>query len=167
MSLKIKYFIAFLMCVSHYAPIFCQQETDCDPTANLPITQGDVNFNYGSVTNSFSFRNRSSHTVAQSVVGNGVAKDFTAQSGFWSRFLLPPQAPAVQSSQGDFPDRVLINWNLDPLSSEASGGFVVTRDEAFLSQVDKGIKQFIDFNVQAGEFYEYWKWVSRKVDWFY
>lgn len=152
---KIKNLIIFLLCTSSSISTYCQQEVDCDPRAKLAVTQGDVDFNYGSVTNSFSFRNRSSLTVAQSVVGNGIAKDFTAQSGFWARFLLPPQAPQIQSSQGEFPDRVLINWNLDPLSSDASDGYVVTRDGAFLAQVDRGITQFIDFNVQPGEFYEY------------
>lgn len=150
-----KYCFAFILCVLYFQDISGQQETDCDPRAKLAVTQGEVDFNYGSVTNSFSFRNRSSLTVAQTVVGNGIAKDFTAQSGFWARFLLPPQAPQIQSSQGDFPDRVLISWNLDPLSSEAAGGYVITRDGAFLAQVDRGIKQFIDFNVQPGEFYEY------------
>ncbi len=149
----VKYVLLFWC--SLFVNVINAQETDCDPTANLPITQGEVDFNYGSVTNSFSFRNRSSYTVAQSVIGNNVAKDFSAQSGFWSRFLLPPQAPQIQSSQGEFPDRVLINWNLDPLSSDASNGYVVTRDGAFLAQVDRGITQFIDFNVQPGEFYEY------------
>lgn len=122
MSSRIKFISTYLICIFINYQVFCQQETDCDPKAKFAVTQGDVDFNYGSVTNSFSFRNRSSLTVAQSVVGNGVAKDFTAQSGFWARFLLPPQAPQIQSSQGEFPDRVLIKWNLDPLSSDASDG---------------------------------------------
>jgi hypothetical protein len=132
-----------------------QVETDCNPTANLPITQGEVIFNYGSATNAFSFRNRSSYTVAQPFVGISLSQQFNSQTGFWARFLLPPQAPAVMVSQGDFPDRVLIKWTLDPLSSSASNGYVILRDGAFLAQTDAGIVQFIDFNVQAGEFYEY------------
>ncbi|RME08155.1 MAG: hypothetical protein D6816_05870, partial [Bacteroidetes bacterium] len=68
---------------------------------------------------------------------------------------MPPQAPAVRPSQGDFPDRVLISWSEDPLGPSSSNGFIVTRDGAYLTKVDPGIFEFIDFNVQAGEFYNY------------
>ena len=132
-----------------------QTETNCDPLASLPVSQGEINVNYGSVTNAFSFRNRTSFTVGQSIVGSGVGKEFTSQTGFWTRFLLPPKAPQVIASQGDFPDRVLMTWNLDPLSADPFDGYVVTRDGAFLTQVDRKINQFIDFNVQAGEIYDY------------
>ena len=135
--------------------LLAQVETNCDPTANQPITNGDVLFNYGSSTNVVSFRNRASYTIAQPLIGFQFSQPYNSQWGFWSRFLLPPQEPAVMVSQGDFPDRVLIRWTLDPLSSDASGGYVVLRDGAFLAQVGSDISQFIDFNVQAGEFYEY------------
>jgi hypothetical protein len=144
---------AMLLLASGY--LSAQTQTDCDPTANLPITQGEVIFNYGSATNAFSFRNRSSYTVAQPLVGISLSQQYNSQTGFWARFLLPPQAPTLMVSQGDFPDRVLIKWTLDPLSSSASNGYVILRDGAFLAQTDAGITQFIDFNVQAGEFYEY------------
>ncbi len=132
-----------------------QVETDCDPSANLPVTQGEVLFNYGSSTNAFSFRNRSSFTIGQPYVGSGLSQKYTSQTGFWARFLLPPQAPNLRVSQGDFPDRILLRWDLDPLSAPVDISYVVTRDGAFLAEVDKGIFQFIDFNIQAGEFYEY------------
>lgn len=132
-----------------------QQETSCDPFANLPVRDGDVIINYGSATNSFSFRNRSDFTIAQPLVGSSFSQRFATEGGFWSRFLLPPQAPVVMPTQGDFPDRVLIKWTLDPLSSFPDQGYVITRDGAFLAEVNDEISQYIDFNVQAGEFYEY------------
>jgi len=147
--------ILILLVLAFHHAAQAQQETDCDPNANLPITQGQVFFNYGSTTNAFSFRNRSSFSVGQPYVGISIAQNYSTQSGFWARFLLPPQAPAVMVSQGEFPDRVLIRWTLDPLSARATDGYVILRDGAFLAQTDGTIAQFIDFNVQAGEFYEY------------
>ncbi|HMR90099.1 MAG TPA: LamG domain-containing protein, partial [Saprospiraceae bacterium] len=155
-SLYKKYiYLLVLTFVSVTAWTQAEIETDCDPTAKLPVSQGEIIVNYGSVTNAFSFRNRTSFTVAQAVVGSGVGKEFTSQTGFWTRFLLPPKAPQTVATQGEFPDRVLISWNLDPLSAEPFDGYVVTRDGAFLTQVDKKVNQFIDFNVQAGEIYDY------------
>jgi hypothetical protein len=154
MTIYNKYvYLLLLLLVSTFGS--AQVDTDCDPLAKLPVSQGDIIVNYGSVTNAFSFRNRSSFTVAQPLVGSGVGKDFTSQTGFWTRFLLPPKAPQTVATQGEFPDRVLITWNLDPLSAEPFDGYVVTRDGAFLTQVDKKVNQFIDFNVQAGEIYDY------------
>jgi hypothetical protein len=132
-----------------------QEETNCDPSANLPVAQGEVLFNYGGTTNAFSFTNRSSHTIGQPVVGSSIGREFISETGFWARFLLPPQPPVVNASQGNFPDRVQIGWNIDPLSPQVSEGFVVLRDGAYLDQVDNETTQYIDFNVQAGEFYEY------------
>jgi hypothetical protein len=134
--------------------IHAQQEIDCDPLANLPITQGDIIVNYGSATNVFSLRNRSSFTVGQPDVGSSQSLNNSSQAGFWARFLSPPLAPVVMPSPGEFPDRVLVKWSVDPLSAP-SNSFVITRDGAFLAEVDGGIRQFIDFNVQAGEFYTY------------
>ncbi len=144
-----------LLLVSLLTTALAQTATNCDPTANQPITGGELLINYGSATNVVSFRNRSSYTIAQPLVGYQYAQPYSSQDGFWARFLMPPQAPAVVVSQGDFPDRVLIRWALDPLSSEAKEGYVVLRDGAFLAQVGQDITQFVDFNVQAGEFYEY------------
>jgi hypothetical protein len=155
MITSIRYGMALLLCWGMALTLGAQQETNCDPFANQPITQGEVIFNYGSITNAFSFRNRTSFTISQPAVGVSVSQTYSSQFGFWTRFLLPPQAPQVMVSQGDFPDRVLIQWELDPLSATAEDGFVVLRDGAFLGQTDAGIKQLIDFNVQAGEFYEY------------
>lgn len=151
----LRFFIGFLVLTLSTQAIKAQQETDCDPLASLPVSQGEILVNYGSVTNAFTFRNRNSFTVAQPFINSSVGKEFTLQTGFWTRFLLPPKAPQVQATQGDFPDRVLINWNLDPLSSEPTEGYVVTRDGAFLAEVDRKVTQFMDFNVQAGEIYDY------------
>ncbi len=149
-----KLFRLSLWCLAPWA-LHAQSVTNCDPLADLPVTQGEVFFNAGSVTNSFSLQVRSSYTLGQDVVGTNLSSGFLQEGGFWSRFRLPPLAPYVNPTQGSFPDRVIVRWEVDPLSAEASNGFVVMRDGSFLAQVDKDIRQIIDFNVQAGEIYEY------------
>ncbi|MEM1358619.1 MAG: LamG-like jellyroll fold domain-containing protein, partial [Bacteroidota bacterium] len=136
-------------------PLHAQNETECNPLEGLPVAQGEVLFNYGSVTNAFNFTNRSDNTIGQPLVGRGINQGFISEFGFWARFLVPPQPPAVLASQGDFPDRVQINWSTDDLSSKPTDGYIIKRDGAFLAAVDGLTTQFIDFNVQAGEFYEY------------
>ena len=88
-------------------------------------------------------------------MGRAIGQTSISEYGFWARFLLPPQAPVVRATQGEFNDRVLVVWNEDPLSASATRGYVLKRDGAFLAQLEPGTLQFIDFNVQAGEFYEY------------
>lgn len=147
-----------LLCSLCVLPLWSQapaSDTDCNPTQGVAVTNGEVNFNYGSVTNAFSYTNRSSLTIGQPIVGRSLSNQNVTEYGFWTRFLLPPQAPFVMASQGDYPDRVQLMWNVDPLSSDAKDGFTIKRDGAFLAEVDADTRQFIDFNVQAGEFYEY------------
>jgi hypothetical protein len=130
-----------------------QQPTDCASTA--PVAAGEILFNYGSSTNAFSFSNRSDFTIGQPLVGRSLGQNRITEYGFWARFLLPPQAPRVLATQGDFLDRIQLSWELDPLSAKAVNGYIIKRNGSFLAQVDKETEQYIDFNVQAGEFYEY------------
>lgn len=134
--------------------INAQVELDCDPNSDEP-TQGEVFFSYGSAINSFSFKNKTSYTIGQPVIGGALDQENTMQFGYWARLIAPPYTPGITVSQGDFPDRNLIEWYIDPLSPEADDGYVIQRDGAFLGTVGEEISQFIDFNVQPGEVYEY------------
>ncbi len=80
----------------------------------------------------------------------------TFQSGFgvYSPFLLPPQPPVLLATQGDFKDRIRLSWNVNPLSPIPTG-FMIYRDGSYLTDLGEDVRQFLDFNVQAGEFYEY------------
>jgi len=129
--------------------------TNCNPTEGLPVAQATAQFYYGSTADAFSNTNRANVTIGQPLIGSTLSQTNTADFGFWASFVSPPQAPIVLATQGDFPDRVELMWEMDALSPQASEGFTIVRDGAFLSDVDAGIFQFIDFNVQAGEFYEY------------
>jgi len=117
--------------------------------------QGEVFFNYGSVSGGISQYYYSSFTVGQPVVGPYFGTDYQGALGFWSRFLVSPAPPIITASEGDFPDRVLLNWGVDPLSPASDLGFKIFRDGAFLASVDPATLQFIDFNVIPGNFYNY------------
>ncbi|MCB0520558.1 MAG: T9SS type A sorting domain-containing protein [Lewinellaceae bacterium] len=130
------------------------QNNNCTTVIANGQTQGQVFFNYGSVSNAENVSYKSNFTIGQVVVGpysNGQRK---GNFGFWGRFLLPPAAPYVRASEGDLADRIEINWTPDPLSPKASS-YKLYRDGALLGQFDNETFSYIDFNVIAGNFYEY------------
>lgn len=138
--------------------IHAQEATECKPTQGPRIAaQGEVFLNYGSAVGAVSkesFPTRSDYSIGQPLVGAAFGAN-RGEFGFFSRLLLPPQAPLVEATQGDLVDRVQLSWELDPLSPVATEGYIITRDGNFLTRIDAGLNNFIDFNVQAGEFYEY------------
>lgn len=142
-----------LWCSVFSAPVFAQI-TGCTPT-DQSITKGEVFFNYGSATDAYSVRNRSSYSLGEPAIGVGISKEYNSQIGFWSRFLIPPLAPGVTATQGDLLDRIQVSWEINPLGSQASDGFKIYRDGVFLAAVDKKTKNFNDFNVIAGRPYNY------------
>lgn len=129
--------------------------TNCVQVSSDNVLNGEVFFNYGSVSNARNSVTRSNFTVGQPVVGNDFfGGDYSGALGFWSRFLQPPSAPAVQATEGDLPDRIQVNWSPDPLSPGASA-FNIYRNGALLATVGGEVTSFIDFNVLAGQFYTY------------
>lgn len=129
--------------------------TNCNPDVGLTVANYTTQFYYGATTDAYSNIYRTNVTIGQPVIGSAQSQTTSAGFGYWSAFISPPQTPLVMATQGDFPDRVEVQWEMDPLSPDASEGFTITRDGSYLAEVDPGIAQFIDFNVQAGEPYEY------------
>ena len=111
----------------------------------LTVASATAQFYYGATTDAFSNTNRASVIIGQPAVGSAQSQFTSAGFGYWSAFISPPQTPLVMATQGDFPDRVEVQWEMDPLSPEASEGFTITRDGSYLAEVDPGIAQFIDF----------------------
>lgn len=137
-------------------PLVSQTELDCAPKDTASIQGGELFLTYGNVNDAFTTTNRSTITMGQPFVGEMPIGDTIGGFGYWARFVLPPQSPTVLASEGDFPSQVLLSWVTDPLSPVASLGFRIFRDGDFLVHVDDAkARQFIDFNVQAGELYEY------------
>lgn len=131
-----------------------QSDMQCDPPLQN-ITQGDIFFNFGSVTDAYSVRNRTSYSLGQPVVGNGVSQSHNIVSGFWSRFIIPPLPPIVYASQGELLDRIQLSWEVNPLGAQPSEGFKLFRDGVFLALLDKKTRNYNDFNVIAGRAYNY------------
>ncbi|MBK8967262.1 MAG: T9SS type A sorting domain-containing protein [Lewinellaceae bacterium] len=115
---------------------------------------GSVSGNYGSLTNAINSKYNLTGSLGEPFIG-GFFGSFQGAAGFYSRFLLPPSAPLVFASEGDLKDRIEVNWVVDALSPSSEGGFNIYRDGAFIDHVDKEIRKYIDFNVQAGVFYTY------------
>ncbi|GGD54893.1 hypothetical protein GCM10011514_18840 [Emticicia aquatilis] len=134
---------------------FAQADTLCDPNENKKIF-GELYFNYGSVTNAYSAFNRSTFVMGQPLASprNMLSQSFQGGFGVYSPFYLPPQPPILIASQGDFKDRIKVSWNVNPLSTPPTG-FILYRDGSFLADLGENVREFLDFNTQAGEYYEY------------
>ena len=132
-----------------------QTDTLCNPNDYKKIF-GEAYLIYGGVTNSYSPYNRSDFSLGQGAVtvSNLISQNFQVGLGLWSPWLLPPQPPTLFASQGDFKDRILLKWEVNPLGP-APTSFVIYRDGSFLTELGVDVRQFIDFFTQAGEFYEY------------
>ena len=151
----IKWVSGVLLIIMSALRLHAQSDTLCNPNENLKIF-GELYFNYGSVTNSYSQFNRATYVVGQPLVSKQAMLSQDNQGGFgvYSPWYLPPQPPVLVATQGDFKDRIRLAWNVNPLSP-APTGFVIYRDGSYLTDVGEDVRQFLDFNVQAGEYYEY------------
>ena len=145
--------VLLLSCLAA-VPVSAQQDPMCT-MINQPITQGDVFLNYGSATDAYSIRNRSSYSLGQPAIGSAVSTANVIQLGFWARFLVPPLPPIVIATQGDLLDRIQLSWDVNPLGAQATDGFKIFREGVFLALVDKNTRNYNDFNVIAGRAYNY------------
>ncbi|MBK7939622.1 MAG: LamG domain-containing protein [Lewinellaceae bacterium] len=133
------------------------QNANCSngTVSGIETYSGAVFFNYGSVSNAYNVKNRTTTSVGEPLLGPYFGQQHSGVLGFYSRFLLPPLPPAVSATEGDLKDRVQVSWAVDPLSPSPELGFNIYRDGAFIGHVEKEIRLYVDFNVQAGQFYLY------------
>lgn len=132
-----------------------QQETSCNPLGDTAPASGAVFLSYGGMVNAVSSSRRMDFTFGQLLTGQAFSPNRSTEGGFWARYLLPPLPTIVRASEGDFADRIELSWALDPLSSGVTEGFHIYRNGSLLSVLGPNARNYIDFNVQAGEFYEY------------
>ena len=138
-------------------PLTAQSEENCDPVDGRPVAKTTVTISYGATAGARD-RDRTTEStllLGQPTIGAGYGDEVRTDLGFYARFLLPPAAPYVRATQGEFPDRIQVSWKTDLLSTQSTDGYVVQRDGAFLAEVDAQTTTYIDFNVQAGERYTY------------
>ncbi len=147
-----------LVCGSMAFPALSQQvQQDLQCTfVDQPVVKGDIFINYGSVTDAYSVRSRSSISVGEPAISNGVLSPKNAgQFGYWSRFYVPPIGPIVTATQGELLDRIQVSWQPNPLGAQATDGFKLYRDSTYLALVDSKTRNYNDFNVIAGRAYTY------------
>ncbi|KGE88648.1 MAG: LamG-like jellyroll fold domain-containing protein [Phaeodactylibacter xiamenensis] len=132
-----------------------QQETECNPLGDTAPASGEVFLSYGGMVNAVSSSRRMDFTFGQLLTGQAFSPNRSTEGGFWARYLLPPLPTLVRASEGDFADRIELSWALDPLSSGVTEGFNIYRNGSLLAVIGPNARNYIDFNVQAGEFYEY------------
>ncbi|MBK7936621.1 MAG: T9SS type A sorting domain-containing protein [Lewinellaceae bacterium] len=148
------FFLLTLWCAS--GSQLLAQDANCAGGATGTETYtGGIFFNYGSVTGAFNNKNRHNSSVGEPLVGTFYNQYYSAGAGFWMRFVAPPTAPSVVATQGDLLDRIQLRWAVDPLSPSFDGGFNIYRDGIFLASVDKNTRSYNDFNVIAGQPYNY------------
>ncbi|MBI2416481.1 MAG: hypothetical protein HYV28_00950, partial [Ignavibacteriales bacterium] len=86
-------------------------------------------------------------------IANGT---YSSAVGIWSFYLQPPLAPHVLPTQGDYPDRVDVNWSIDPLSAPADVDyFKVYKDNTLIATVSAALHTYKDLDVHPGNYYEY------------
>lgn len=95
--------------------------------------------------------------IGQTFAGNKFEAATNAVSaGLFSYYIMQPNTPFVEASQGDFADRVNISWKWDVLSPPANTGTIdVYRDGVLLASVPKTQNFYQDFNVYPGKYYYY------------
>jgi len=133
-------------------------QTDCKDDINYSIS--NVTLNAGNAGYLSSDDQSIQITIGQSYMGASGSKNqgISERAGFWGYYLLEPQAPIVNASQGEFLDRIEVSWEVvDDLK-----GPVVTeqltqifRNGRLLTTVPLKQTSYVDFNVFPGEFYTY------------
>jgi Concanavalin A-like lectin/glucanases superfamily/Secretion system C-terminal sorting domain len=150
-----KLILGFVMVFAGFFQSKAQVDTLCNPQENIKIFS-ELYLAYGSTTNGYTNALRTNVTFGQALVTQKTLTiaNYSVDFGLWTRYLLPPTPPVLLASQGDYKDRVKLQWNVNPLSPAATE-FVILRDGSFLATVSAELNEFLDFNVQSGEYYNY------------
>ncbi|MBC8479341.1 MAG: LamG domain-containing protein, partial [FCB group bacterium] len=142
-------------------PAWLSAQQTCEPNYSSPYTV----INNVMVTGSMSNNHYSTFmTVGQAFIDtspNYSATNYSVNSnatGLWSTYLKEPRPPLVWASDGDFQDMVLVEWQVeDDRTGPPVSGEMVTlyRNGYVLTQLPVAQTQYQDFNVFAGEYYDY------------
>jgi len=79
-------------------------------------------------------------------------------AGFWAHYLKEPRPPIVRASDGDFQDKVYLEWTVEgDRSGPPVTGSMVTlyRNGQTLTSLPVSQTDYQDFNVFPGEYYQY------------
>ena len=158
--MKYKLFF-YLVLIGAFLPGLLQADAlDC-VTSTGTIEQNTIVFTFGAVSNSASPGFQTS-VVGGVVLGDaGYAFDsnqnpsYQTEAGFWTQLKKEALAPYVLASDGAYADKVVVQWNIDPLSPAVDENWNVYRDGILLATVNDNATEYQDFNILGGQFYEY------------
>lgn len=92
----------------------------------------------------------------EALVGTVKSGDGYSHSlGQFSFYLKRPEAPLVNPSAGDYPDKIVVEWCDDILSPPSMSGYKLYRDNSYIVPADFGVEQYNDHNVYPAEMYNY------------
>lgn len=92
----------------------------------------------------------------EALVGTVNSSDGYSHSfGQFSFYLKKPEAPIVNPSAGDYPDKIAVEWENDILSPPSLGGYKLYRDDSYLAPLDFAMEHYNDQNVYPAEMYNY------------
>jgi len=95
-------------------------------------------------------------TIGQPFIGTQEGGNYETSLGIWSLYLKEPEAPIVEASDGDFPDRIEIKFYQDAVSPPATIDFDIYREGTmFWEELSASLTSKLDMSVIAGHMYLY------------
>lgn len=135
-----------------------QAQDDCQEDLNYSVS----NYNFGGGATGYMVNDdrRIQFSVGQPAVGTtgSAIQGISAETGVWGHYRLQPQAPVANASQGEYVDRVEVEWEIiDGYFGPPITGSItkVYRNGRLLTTVPLEQTAYVDYNVFPGEFYTY------------
>lgn len=141
-----------------FGVISARAQQDCKDDINYTIS--NVTINGGAVPYISNDNGSVQVTVGQSYAGSSGSfnQGISSKAGFWGHYILEPQAPRSAASEGEYVDRIEVEWEVvdDRRGPEVTGETTkVFRNGKLLTTVPLSQTSYVDFNVFPGEFYTY------------
>ena len=151
-----RYFPSFIL----FVPVWVLAQI-CEPEYQVPLVM-HVNSVNGEMVSSDASASVGSMamTIGQPLIVNSSTDNssYSSAQGFWSYYLTEPLPPELRSSDGDYTDMILLDWDIqDDLTGPPVTGddAIIYRNGFALETVPIAQNQYLDFNVFAGTIYTY------------
>ncbi len=135
-----------------------QAQEDCKDGINYSIS--NVTINGGQTGYIISDDQSLQVTIGQTYVGKAGSRKqgITGRAGIWGYYELEPQAPIAKASQGEYIDRIEVEWEIvddyvGPVVTEEITK--IFRNGRLITSVPLKQTTYVDYNVFPGEFYTY------------
>ncbi|MEO9476297.1 MAG: LamG-like jellyroll fold domain-containing protein [Cyclobacteriaceae bacterium] len=135
-----------------------QAQQDCKDDINYSIS--NVTVNGGNAPIISNDDGSAQITIGQPYIGpsGSFNQGISARNGFWGHYILEPQGPRSQASEGEYVDRIEVEWEVvDDMKGPVVTGETtkIYRNGKLLTSVPISQTTYVDFNVFPGEFYTY------------